>query len=350
VQQRAGVHLKSGVGEVGDAYEQQAEAVGRAVSRGESVERLLDQSIGPPSGSPPSAPSAGNVQLYTEDKDPTYSCPRKVSENKELIVMGGGDQSGFYATLAKIKESNQRLAAAGSFIRFLTAAESFSNKKDIQDPDTWDQWQKDYPSKKEKEKEKEKDKEKEKEKDKEKDKETGIERTYYQVRPRWATKPKEKLGWHDVEHPELKKQLSLDKINTEIYENNRKQIGKNWNNMNLWWDCGRSSSAIMGTGDGYRKSVYRDFASNAMKESKQEEVRPNGLESEMFAQLPAWLLANQQYIAQSHEAKTDKTTTAITGFKRPRCSRSGASWMMSRPCSRARACRTPAPRPCSRTS
>jgi|GEM_PF-5733797 len=41
VQQRGGVQLKGGVGQVGDAYEQQADAVADAVVRGESAEQLL---------------------------------------------------------------------------------------------------------------------------------------------------------------------------------------------------------------------------------------------------------------------------------------------------------------------
>jgi hypothetical protein len=41
VQQRAGVHLKSAVGEAGDRYEQQADAVAERVVRGESAESLL---------------------------------------------------------------------------------------------------------------------------------------------------------------------------------------------------------------------------------------------------------------------------------------------------------------------
>ena len=42
VQQRAGVHLKGGVGEVGDPYERHADAVADAVVRGESAQGLLD--------------------------------------------------------------------------------------------------------------------------------------------------------------------------------------------------------------------------------------------------------------------------------------------------------------------
>jgi hypothetical protein len=49
VQQRAGVHLKSGVGESGDAYEKNADAVADAVVRGESAEPLLAQHAGPAS-------------------------------------------------------------------------------------------------------------------------------------------------------------------------------------------------------------------------------------------------------------------------------------------------------------
>ena len=43
VQQRGGVHLSSGVGAAGDAYEQHADAVADLVTRGESAEALLDQ-------------------------------------------------------------------------------------------------------------------------------------------------------------------------------------------------------------------------------------------------------------------------------------------------------------------
>ena len=46
VQQRAGVHLKGGVGEVGDIYERHADAVADAVVRGESAAELLSASVG----------------------------------------------------------------------------------------------------------------------------------------------------------------------------------------------------------------------------------------------------------------------------------------------------------------
>jgi hypothetical protein len=46
VQQRAGVHLKNGLGEVGDVHEQHADAIADKVVRGESAESLLDQYSG----------------------------------------------------------------------------------------------------------------------------------------------------------------------------------------------------------------------------------------------------------------------------------------------------------------
>lgn len=46
VQQRAGVHLKGGVGEAGDTYERHADAVADAVVRGESAEGLLSEMTG----------------------------------------------------------------------------------------------------------------------------------------------------------------------------------------------------------------------------------------------------------------------------------------------------------------
>ena len=63
VQQRGGVQLKGGVGQVGDAYEQHADAVADAVVAGSSAESLLDQMA--PSGagvSPAAAGASAGVQ------------------------------------------------------------------------------------------------------------------------------------------------------------------------------------------------------------------------------------------------------------------------------------------------
>lgn len=47
VQQKSGVQLKRGVGEVGDAYERHADAVADRVVAGASAEALLDEMAGP---------------------------------------------------------------------------------------------------------------------------------------------------------------------------------------------------------------------------------------------------------------------------------------------------------------
>ena len=56
IQQRAGVHLKGGIGEAGDVHEQHADAVADKVVRGEPAESLLDQYSGSGGG--------GGVQLH----------------------------------------------------------------------------------------------------------------------------------------------------------------------------------------------------------------------------------------------------------------------------------------------
>lgn len=59
VQQRAGVHLKGGVGEVGDTYEQHADAVADRVVRGEFAGDLLDKIGAPIRGGSAQAGGAG---------------------------------------------------------------------------------------------------------------------------------------------------------------------------------------------------------------------------------------------------------------------------------------------------
>ncbi len=64
VQQRAGVSLSGGVGQVGDAYENHADTVADAVVRGESAESLLDSMAGGSSGH--SDVQQKNVQCFTK--------------------------------------------------------------------------------------------------------------------------------------------------------------------------------------------------------------------------------------------------------------------------------------------
>lgn len=64
VQQRGGVHLRSGVGQPGDRYEQHADQVADAIVRGESSEALLDQFPGAGGGAahPRGAAPSGAIQ------------------------------------------------------------------------------------------------------------------------------------------------------------------------------------------------------------------------------------------------------------------------------------------------
>lgn len=133
IQQRGGVQLKSGVGEVGDAYERHADQVADLVVRGESAEVLLDQhaggaATGPatdddghrPAGSVKAVSigamsrSSGPVQRYLEgepgvddffwdNRDTTLSPPltfraedgdtyTEMSSNKRVTHLGTTDQ------------------------------------------------------------------------------------------------------------------------------------------------------------------------------------------------------------------------------------------------------------------
>lgn len=66
VQQRAGVHLKGGVGEAGDPYEQQADAVADAVVRGEPAAHWLD-------GMAPSSAARPSVQRKDAAADSVHA-------------------------------------------------------------------------------------------------------------------------------------------------------------------------------------------------------------------------------------------------------------------------------------
>ncbi|MFV8756730.1 eCIS core domain-containing protein [Nannocystaceae bacterium ST9] len=69
IQQRAGVHLKAGVGEVGDAHEQHADAVADLVVQGRSAATLLDRYAG--SATPPSPGAAIQMVVGKGLKTPT---------------------------------------------------------------------------------------------------------------------------------------------------------------------------------------------------------------------------------------------------------------------------------------
>jgi hypothetical protein len=108
VQQRAGVSLKSGVGEVGDKYEQNADAVADAVVSGKSAQSLLD-SVAPAGGSPSTAVQQKSVQLYTEVHGMPYD---KVSDDGDMAVQDHGRVA--WADQSKIDKSNAILKAQHS--------------------------------------------------------------------------------------------------------------------------------------------------------------------------------------------------------------------------------------------
>ena len=111
VQQRGGVHLKGGVGESGDAYEQHANAVADAVVQGKSAEALLDPYAGAGTGSATStgvqrfdsfehqeigdeATKGAHGELKTVELAPGY----RVSYG-EMVALGGD----FFGSMANLR-------------------------------------------------------------------------------------------------------------------------------------------------------------------------------------------------------------------------------------------------------
>ncbi|MEL6180322.1 MAG: DUF4157 domain-containing protein, partial [Myxococcota bacterium] len=83
VQQRVGVSLRGGVGQVGDRYEQHADAVADAVVHGRSAEAILDNSPGMGSAKP-----AGAVQR--QDKSKTWNGQDTTIDSRGQV----GDEAG----------------------------------------------------------------------------------------------------------------------------------------------------------------------------------------------------------------------------------------------------------------
>lgn len=106
VQQRAGVSLSGGVGQTGDRYEQNADAVADAVVQGKSAEPLLSQTVGSTSGSPATQQKA--VQRYTKQGN------ARVSDGQDLVVVDGAPHNFAYAPAGDITNGNQALQGSGS--------------------------------------------------------------------------------------------------------------------------------------------------------------------------------------------------------------------------------------------
>ncbi len=129
VQQRAGVQLKGGVGQEGDAYERHADAVADLVVQGKSAEPLLDEMAGPGGGS-------SAVQMRRDSKDfPGNS----TSDAGTTLLMG--DQE-LYSTKALIKHGNTKLKGAGKKGSFIKLVEGDPKKHEGHDlvkvVPTWD--------------------------------------------------------------------------------------------------------------------------------------------------------------------------------------------------------------------
>ncbi len=269
IQQQAGVQLSRGIGEVGDRYEQQAEKIAHAVVHGDNVESMLDQ-IAPSSSLSQCSPSSSCVQLYTEEKELddqksiTYNVTRFVSENSELMCYGHGKDV-FYATKAKINESNQALQAAGSFVRLIEPDQDNSASiatKTVKRANENGQL---------------------------------VDKLYYRCIPKWNTKDPKLLGMHGVNHSDLND--ANEQINTS---NAKLKTAKNWRYMKLWHDCGRSSSAVMGSASGMREALYQKVRKQNDEWSLTgANAHPLSFRNEIHSlQFPEFLKKNVQFIVE----------------------------------------------------
>lgn len=283
IQQQSGVQLSQGIGESGDAYEQQAEQIAHAVVRGESVQSQLDQ-ITWSCSNQQSSPSSSCVQFYTEEKDldnqksPTYNLTRFVSENSEMMCYGHGKDV-LYATKDKIAESNQALEAAGSFVRL-------ADPDAIQLPEKSRQYQ-------------------------DKSGQT-VTKHLFKCFPQWKSKDDDKLGMHGVKHSNL----NAANVKSNL-DNSKLHSSQGWKHMKLWHDCGKSSSAIMGSASGTREALYKAIGSNnnqlsvtgrnAHPVSFRNEIHQNSIEK--------FLKANPQYINEEIHQPVYNKMKRITYFR-----------------------------------
>jgi len=84
VQQRAGVTVPGGVGEVGDVHEQHADQVAARVVAGESAADLLDGVAARPAASASHAPGSGAVQRRVENRPASHPVVRQGSRGPDV--------------------------------------------------------------------------------------------------------------------------------------------------------------------------------------------------------------------------------------------------------------------------
>lgn len=118
IQQRAGVQLKGGVGEVGDPYERHADAVADAVVQGKSSEALLDGYAGT---ARPQAQSVQRMKVDTNNR-------RQVDALKaRYLTARAGDFNGWQALL----DSARNLSALEAGVDGITPVAQVEEKKEI---------------------------------------------------------------------------------------------------------------------------------------------------------------------------------------------------------------------------
>lgn len=129
LQQARGVHLREGVGQAGDPYERQANAVADTVARGESAQPLLEPLIGsapdPADPRPESTPEDASIEADTGpgpvqhrlSVDATRifdgEAGPEVAESTENEAAGGGGSAGGAKAAAKGKSGDAKSGAAG---------------------------------------------------------------------------------------------------------------------------------------------------------------------------------------------------------------------------------------------
>lgn len=131
IQQRGGVQLKGGVGEVGDPYERHADAVADLVVQGKSAESLLDTMAGG-TASAPNAPATSGGAIQRKET-PAHLHARQVEANAKVDGIGTDVEtsvrSGLATTLVKLVTASHgaALTTAGK----KEAADSITGATDI---------------------------------------------------------------------------------------------------------------------------------------------------------------------------------------------------------------------------
>ncbi|HET9627514.1 MAG TPA: DUF4157 domain-containing protein [Kofleriaceae bacterium] len=111
VQQRGGVQLKGGVGEVGDRYEQHADVVADAVVQGKSVESLLGQMA--PGAGGATAAGAGPVQRVVTKSESGGRKPYSSSKDPQTKFATREEAELHEQSLKRMRQPGERARAPG---------------------------------------------------------------------------------------------------------------------------------------------------------------------------------------------------------------------------------------------